>query len=81
MQALAGLGDIVGDHHRGGLGHRQGEAVVASVASDLVEHIDQGVDLALAQQLETVPVDDVEHGIQVACPAELVDRLGVAALG
>ncbi|MNP28888.1 hypothetical protein D3C76_1218880 [compost metagenome] len=28
-----------------------------------------------------MPIDDVEHGVQVAGAAELVDRLGVTALG
>ncbi|MNZ52900.1 hypothetical protein D3C78_707640 [compost metagenome] len=78
--ALAGVRDVVGDDDGGGLGHGQGETVAAGMPGDLAEKVDQGVDLALAQQVEGVPVDGGQHRVEVPGAAELVDGFGKVAV-
>ncbi|MNM88283.1 hypothetical protein D3C81_1004930 [compost metagenome] len=76
-QAGAGTGEIVGDHHRAGFGDRQGEVVCGILAREIGEEVDDGVDLALAQQVETVPLDGGQQAVEVTGAAQLVDRFGV----
>ncbi|MNZ35554.1 hypothetical protein D3C78_529550 [compost metagenome] len=78
-EALGRLRDVVGHDHGGRFGDGQGEAVAAGMSGDFAEKIHQGVDLALAQQVEGVPVDDAQHGVQIPGATELVDGLGKVA--
>lgn len=52
--------------------------VIGALLGHIGEKVDYRVDLAFAQQVETVPVDGGQQGIEVAGPAELIDRFGVA---
>ncbi|MDT4812462.1 hypothetical protein FQZ97_454240 [compost metagenome] len=79
QQADLCASDVVGGDHRAGFGDRQG-VVIGALAWHAGEEVDDGVDLALAQQVETVPFDRGEQFVVGARAAELVDRLGVAVV-
>ncbi|MNO76401.1 hypothetical protein D3C76_674730 [compost metagenome] len=80
LQAAPCAGDVVGDDHRAGIGHGQGEMVGTIVPGHIGEEVDDGIDPTFAQQVETVALDGCEQGIEVLGSAQLVNRFCVALM-
>ena len=78
LDAGLGAGDAGGHHDDGGLADRQGEVVAAVFPGNLAEQVDQRVDLAVAQQVEGMPLGGGQHRVEVAGAA--VQATGVARL-
>ena len=79
QQAVARTLDIIGGDYGARFGDRQCQVIGVTVGQ-VHQEVDDGVDLALAQQVKTVLFDLGQQAVVIAAAPQLVDRLAIAAM-